>query len=638
MYGEKGKNGYFGANDGSDSRSEAGVSAFGGGDMFKNFDTREQMAERGNEKSLVEVEEYRDSASRKRWLFMVYLLTWFIPDFLIRFIGRMPRKDVRMAWREKLAINLIIWLSCLLAAFFIVVFPMLICPRQHVYSAAELSSYDGTSGSPGAYVSIRGYVFDLEKFAPRHYPPNLVSTEDILEYAGKDATSLFPVQVSALCQGRAGSIDPAVLIDYRSTNMTGSPTLISQQDVNANFHDFRYFTNDTRKDWYFQQMAMLRANYLKGRIGYSPKYMKTLAGKSRTIVSMNGRVFDLTEYIIGGRRTIGEDGKSVSGVAEDSVNFMEEDVITLFKQLSGADATRHWASLNLSQQAKTRMLTCLNNLYYVGDVDTRSSVRCKFAEYLVLAISIMLVTIIAFKFFAALQFGTKNMPENLDKFIMCQIPAYTEDEDSLRLLQPVTMAYIVYLIVMVIRSPDVVPITAFILIAAVFGLQAIIFILRRKWEMIGWMVLYILAIPVFSFGLPLYSFWYMDDFNWGNTRVVAGEKGKKIIVTDEGKFDPASIPRKKWEEYQGEIWEAQTVRDDARSEVSGYSYATKGHPGVQVGISEYGGYSRPGSIAGGFSGAHAMPPLPMNTSRMSLAASEMGGNRASQFGGSHLCL
>ncbi|CRK33678.1 hypothetical protein BN1723_019867 [Verticillium longisporum] len=93
----------------------------------------------------------------------------------------MPRKDVRMAWREKLAINLIIWLSCLLAAFFIVVFPMLICPRQHVYSAAELSSYDGTSGSPGAYVSIRGYVFDLEKFAPRHYPPNLVSTEDILE-------------------------------------------------------------------------------------------------------------------------------------------------------------------------------------------------------------------------------------------------------------------------------------------------------------------------------------------------------------------------------------------------------------------------------------------------------------------------
>jgi len=30
---------------------------------------------------------------------------------------------------------------------------------------------------------------------------------------------------------------------------------------------------------------------------------------------------------------------------------------------------------------------------------------------------------------------------------------------------------------------------------------------------------YILAIPVFSFFLPLYSFWKMDDFSWGSTRL-----------------------------------------------------------------------------------------------------------------------
>ena len=56
------------------------------------------------------------------------------------------------------------------------------------------------------------------------------------------------------------------------------------------------------------------------------------------------------------------------------------------------------------------------------------------------------------------------------------------------------------------------------------------FILRRKWDMVGWMVFYILAIPVFSFFLPLYSFWRMDDFSWGQTRVVLGESGKKMIV------------------------------------------------------------------------------------------------------------
>jgi len=53
-----------------------------------------------------------------------------------------------------------------------------------------------------------------------------------------------------------------------------------------------------------------------------------------------------------------------------------------------------------------------------------------------------------------------------------------------------------------------------------------------------------------------------------------GEKGQKVIISDEGKFDPASIPKKRWEEYQAELWDAQTQQDD-RSEVSGISYATK---------------------------------------------------------------
>jgi chitin synthase len=198
-------------------------------------------------------------------------------------------------------------------------------------------------------------------------------------------------------------------------------------------------------------------------------------------------------------------------------------------------------------------------------------------------------------------------------------------------VQPAVVAYIVYLIVRVARNPSVVPVTAFILLAAIYGLQAIIFILRRKWEMVGWMILYIIAIPVFSFGLPLYSFWHMDDFNWGNTRVVAGEKGKKVIVTDEGKFDPSSIPRKKWEEYQAELWETQTSRDDVRSEISGISYGTKAH----TPMSEYGYGSRAESTTG------LVPPMPnnpydtRNQSRMSLAPSEMmNNNRMSQFGGS----
>jgi chitin synthase len=183
---------------------------------------------------------------------------------------------------------------------------------------------------------------------------------------------------------------------------------------------------------------------------------------------------------------------------------------------------------------------------------------------------------------------------------------------------PVIVVYIGYLIYILAFEKDVIPITAFILLGAIYGLQAIIFILRRKWEMIGWMIIYILATPIFSFGLPLYAFWHMDDFSWGNTRVVTGEKGKKVVVSDEGKFDPASIPKKKWDEYQAEMWEQHTIRDDSRSEISGISYGTKRFMGGSASVagSDYGMIppSRPMSNLGWG-----------NQSRMSLAPSGYGG-------------
>lgn len=109
--------GYFGSRD-LDARSEAGASAFHQGDMFRNLDTREQLAEKGNDAKMAEIEEHPMSGSRKRWLAVVWMITFIIPDFMIRIFGKMPRKDIRLAWREKLAINLLIWFSCLFVVFF----------------------------------------------------------------------------------------------------------------------------------------------------------------------------------------------------------------------------------------------------------------------------------------------------------------------------------------------------------------------------------------------------------------------------------------------------------------------------------------------------------------------------------------
>ena len=950
IYGDETKNaGYFNSRE-VDARSEA-ASAFNSGDMFRNFETREQMAEKGNQKKEEEVDAVVMSGSRKRWLAVVWLLTFYIPDFLIKWIGRMKRQDIRTAWREKLAINILIWFSCAFVVFFIVVFPQLICPRQHVFSAAELASHDGKKGH-SSYVAIRGEVFDLGAFIPNHYP-SIVPASALQKYAGVDATPLFPVQVSALCQGRSGEVDPTVVLDAVPSNVSGM--VISDTDPNRKYHDFRFQTNDSRPDWWYERQKELRSNFKKGDIGYTPKYVSQLASKSRSIATLNGKVYDFTNYAKGTQHTVPPPGGKVPSSADP--HFMDQLVVDLFQKGSGRDVTKDWENLVMDPAQRQRMQICLDNLFFVGSTDTRNSAQCLFAQYILLAISILLCSVIGFKFFAALQFGKKNVPENLDKFVICQVPAYTEDEDSLRraidsaarmkyddkrkllvivcdgmiigqgndrptprivldilgvsetvdpeplsfeslgegmkqhnmgkvysglyevqghivpflvivkigkpsevsrpgnrgkrdsqmvimrflnrvhynhpmsplelemhhqirniigvnptfyefmlqidadtvvapdsasrmvaaflhdtrligicgetalsnakssfttmiqvyeyyishnltkafeslfgsvtclpgcftmyriraaetgkplfvsrevveaysqirvdtlhvknllhlgedrflttlllkhhpkyktkytfhahawtiapdswsvfmsqrrrwinstvhnlveliplqqlcgfccfsmrfivfldllstIVQPVTVAYIVYLIVLISLNSSVVPLMAFVLLGAIYGLQAIIFILRRKWEMIGWMIIYILAMPVFSLGLPLYSFWHMDDFSWGNTRVVTGEKGRQVVISDEGIFDPASIPHKKWEEYQAELWDAQTQRDD-RSEVSGYSYGTRSfHPAP----SEY-GYppSRPLSHLG----------APQYGSRMSLVPSEI---------------
>lgn len=420
--------GYFGSRD-FDSKSEAGVSAFRDGDMFRNLETREQMAVKGNDTTAVEIPEQPRSGERTRWLVMVYFFTWWIPDWSIRLIGRMPRKDVRMAWREKLAINFMIWLSCAFVIFFMIGFPRLICPTQHVYSPSELTTYNGEDAD--AYVAIRGVVFDLGSYIPHHYP-SIVPTKALEKYAGTDATNLFPVQVSALCQGVSATeaINPAVQLNYQNYNYTGQ-NLVSTTDTNAQYHDFRWATNDSRPAWFTEQMITLEGQYYKGNVGYSPTYLKTLAKASNSIGYINNRVYDFTDYLAGGRAPMYPVGFDKPATPPDS-NFMDPDVVDLFQQRSGEDLTKYWDSLDLDTGLKDRMMTCMDNLFYVGNVDTRASPKCQFAKYILLAVTIVLVAVICFKFLAALQFGKKNVPENLDKFIICTIPAYTEDEDSLR--------------------------------------------------------------------------------------------------------------------------------------------------------------------------------------------------------------
>jgi len=88
---------------------------------------------------------------------------------------------------------------------------------------------------------------------------------------------------------------------------------------------------------------------------------------------------------------------------------------------------------------------------------------------------------------------------------------------------PIAIALTYSLIVGMILQPpttfeEAIPLT---LLVSVLGLPAVlILITTRKIVYVFWMFIYLAALPIWNFVLPVYAFWHFDDFSWGETRYI----------------------------------------------------------------------------------------------------------------------
>ncbi|GAB5590965.1 hypothetical protein Unana1_05865 [Umbelopsis nana] len=91
-----------------------------------------------------------------------------------------------------------------------------------------------------------------------------------------------------------------------------------------------------------------------------------------------------------------------------------------------------------------------------------------------------------------------------------------------------------------------------ILLLVVLGLPVVLIVVTmRRPVYVLWMVVYIAALPIWNFVLPVYAFWHFDDFSWGATRVVEGEvKGSGHDDDDKGRFDSSQLTMKHLNEWE----------------------------------------------------------------------------------------
>ncbi|KAJ2778521.1 hypothetical protein H4R18_004547 [Coemansia javaensis] len=373
------------------------------------------------------VEDLETTRRRRLWVALTWALTWWVPTPLLTWCGRMKRPDVRMAWREKVAICVIIVFLWFLLLFLIIGLGLILCPKENVWTMDDIAGMNTPSKS---YISTRGSVYDVTDFIKQtgHGDSrNRARPDQLVLYSGNDVNASFPITARAACPDLVSADrDPNYLIQYPVAG--ASSTLI---DPLAG----TYFKHAPQSDptsselsdrgFYWKHFEPSMKKFLKGGVVWKMDSLNTLY-KDLSIqwLVINKEVFYMQPYI---------DAINYQGNTNNTYNFLDSRFEALLSRggYGTADITEDWNGIRWSAATRQSNYNCLKRLFYVGKVDDRQSVRCLFTNYMLVAFACVLMLVVLVKFLAAMQFGNKSRPAPPEKFVVCQVPCYTEDEESI---------------------------------------------------------------------------------------------------------------------------------------------------------------------------------------------------------------
>jgi len=140
-----------------------------------------------------------------------------------------------------------------------------------------------------------------------------------------------------------------------------------------------------------------------------------------------------------------------------------------------------------------------------------------------------------------------------------------------------------------------------ILLVFVLTMPALLILLTtRKLIYVAWMFVYLMALPVWNFVLPLYAYWHFDDFSWGETRKVAGEAKGEAHGNADGMFDSSRVPLKRWDDYEkARVRQVKRIERAERQRIQGTSPFLRATTGTPTSIYTDGGDSKSEIVLGG---------------------------------------
>lgn len=336
-------------------------------------------------KSRVISNKHNDSKIRSAWVKISKLLTFAIPE------KNVPgnSKQAKAAWREKVSLCVVILLSSLLLLAYLIVLPANLCPASNLISLEELHELPHYN----PHIIIHGKVYDFTEFAQKHSKNGSIP-HHIYDYAGKDASALFPkpIRSNVINEQRKR------MIDDNSKDET-------------NFEPFFH-------SW--QDLQIASNGPISYDLCYSWNQILTASTSENAWIVIDNDIFDISE--------LNRDINGFGALDKDILEIIED---YNFQNITSAPWGRDKSDLFRYQNARDHFEALLKG-YKIGVVDYRESFQCKSSNFLMVFSTALVVLVILVKFLSSLQLGIKTEPEKLNRNVVILIPCYSEDQDSLK--------------------------------------------------------------------------------------------------------------------------------------------------------------------------------------------------------------
>ena len=216
------------------------------------------------------------SRQRAQWLFLVNLLTFWLLEYFLHHCFGLKSPEIRMAYREKIAICILVFLLSAGLVFFLVAFSPLICPRNQVYSVAEINNFKDPK-NPKAFAY--GQIYDLTDVIQLHDTGFGIPGYKFSDILGSDVSNLFykHLNFADYCPG----------LDNPDADWDS----LSGRKVPSYAHD----TIDSRSNQGKPYVEFVN-RFAIGRVGWSLSYIEKISSPKLKLIVIGANVYDVSAY------------------------------------------------------------------------------------------------------------------------------------------------------------------------------------------------------------------------------------------------------------------------------------------------------------------------------------------------------